>query len=211
MSIWEWMAVVGVMGVVAALAKWALPRNPPTIDETWEWAKRDGLVEDEPWSCPRCGVAWRNHPNQHTEDELCMRCDAIAVREGFCTAHYEIAAADGIPRKQKMHACCYRPIGESHADYCTEGVKEGWEGFGTAVMPQATINAPPLAPICYVCGCANTEEHAALPHNDYGVAWDRVPVRKSTCDTTNDVHYFNRRFDRCDCGGTGIGPNNAVD
>ena len=136
------------------------------------------MVMREPWSCPRCGVAWRDHPNQHTENELCMRCDAIAVREGFCTAHYELAAADGIPRKQKMHACCYRPIGESHADYCTVGVKEGWEGFGKTVTPQATINAPPLAPICYICGCAQTEEHAALPHNDYGVAWDRVPVRK---------------------------------
>lgn len=64
--------------------------------------------------------------------------------------------------------------------------------------PMATINAPPLAPICYICGVAQDEEHAALPHNEYGVAWDRVSVRK-TCDTTRNTHYFNRG-ERCDCG-----------
>ena len=46
----------------------------------------------------------------------------------------------------------------------------GWE-FSLDMASGATFmfDVPPIAPICYICGCAQTEEHAALPHDDYGV------------------------------------------
>jgi hypothetical protein len=85
-------------------------------------------------------------------------------------------------------------MGISHKDDC--------EAMRALFVQVIEVDSParsiPLAPFCYICGVAQTEEHAALPHGEYGIAWDRVPVRK-TCDTTRNTHHFNRGV-RCDCG-----------
>ena len=116
-----------------------------------------------------------------------------AIWEAFLRLHNTQLQSRGAQKAVQASFACDEAI-----DAFATAVARAAQTTRTPVMPQATINAPPLAPICYICGCAQTEEHAALPHNDYGVAWDRVPVTGKGYRGCCYTHISQRHAESCE-------------
>lgn len=74
---------------------------------------------------------------------------------------------------------------------CGEALDDLIEAVARAVSTAVKATTEwPLAPICYICGCPQTAEHAALPHGEYGVIDDQ---KRACCGAP----FSERHADNC--------------